>query len=88
MGKKRAVMEVVGLDLSRKAAQKYFINVYEYMLYNDYESFMLTLDFRAKLEDEQRQEEAYHLFKFMLKRLLSSKPQKLLALCPPERDPF
>jgi hypothetical protein len=88
MGQKRAVQEVMGLNLSRKAAHRYFFNVYEYMLYNDSENFMRTLDFRMNLEEAQRQEEGYHVFKFMLKLMRRNKPQKLLALCPPEHDPL
>lgn len=74
------------MSLKRKTARKFFLNVYEYVLYNDYECFMDTLDYRMNLEEPKKAREVYHVFKFMLGHLKNSNPQKLLTLCPLKPD--
>lgn len=86
--KKRAVLEVLGYNICKKTAHKFFFNVYEYLLYNDTQSFLKMLDFRKSMKGpEDKSLEDYHIFKYMMQLLLSQNPGKLTALFPIKPEP-
>ena len=81
---RKAISEVLGFTMGKAAAKKYFYNVYEYMLYNDTNSFLETLDFKMTLTENCKLRESYKVFRFMLGLLNDKNPSKLLSLCPNE----
>lgn len=82
MGKKRAVYETLGRHLQPEAARKYFYNVYEFLLYNDTEGFLKTMEFRLNIDRTEGSAEDYLVFKFMLQYLQAKHPSKISMLLP------
>ncbi|WP_266205251.1 hypothetical protein [Pontibacter kalidii] len=80
--KKRAVEEVLGLKMSSVKANKYFMNMYRYLLLTDTQSLMETLDYRRTLKSPNKSVEGYNVFKFMLRLFQNKKPGKLRTLFP------
>lgn len=82
MGKKRAVYEMLGQQLQPHAARKFFYNVYEFLLYNDTEGFLKTMEYRLNIERTEGSEEDYLVFKFMLQYMQAKHPRKISMLLP------
>ena len=82
MGKKRAVYEMLGQQFKPEAARKFFYNVYEFLLYNDTEGFLKTMEYRLKIDRTAGYSEDYLVFKFMLQYMKTKCPSKIAMLLP------
>lgn len=79
---KRAVKEVLGVQLKPKHVKKYFYNVYSYLLYQDTAGLLKTLEYRSTLDKVEKSREIYLVFRFMLRHLKEKHPRKLASLFP------
>ena len=80
--KRKAVAEVLGLEMRPSEAKEMFRNAYIYLLQSDTQSLMQTLDYRETLSNIDGTTEKYLIFKFILKLLLNQNPKQLERLCP------
>lgn len=80
--KRKAVAEVLGLEMCPTEAKEMFRNAYIYLLQSDTQSLMQTLDYRETLHTTDRTTEKYLIFKFILELLLHQNPRQLVRLCP------
>lgn len=78
----KAVYEQLGYVLKPEIAKKFFFNVYEFLLYNDTEGFLKTLEYRMDLDSAAKADEDYLVFKFMLQYILIKHPKKVVMLHP------
>lgn len=79
---KRAVKEVLGVQLKPRHVKKYFFNVYSYLLYQDTAGLLKTLEYRSTLDKIEKPREVYLVFRFMLHHLKEKHPSKLVSLFP------
>ncbi|WP_242929297.1 hypothetical protein [Pontibacter vulgaris] len=80
--KKRAVREVLGCKINADQAKRLFINVYEFILYNDTQCFLEVLDYRMKINLAGSGPEDYYLLKYMLQKMEQYYPSKLASFKP------
>lgn len=78
----KAIYDVFGCVMEGNLAQRFFYNVYEFLLYNDTESFLKTLDYRKNIAEKNKSAEEYHVFKYMLQLLKQKYPHKIKTLSP------
>ncbi|PKV75094.1 hypothetical protein BD749_0031 [Pontibacter ramchanderi] len=77
-----ALVEETGTAVKRESARKCFYKVYSYLLYQDTDSLLATLDYRESLGREERKRERYFVFRFMLRVVKSKHPKQYGRLCP------
>jgi hypothetical protein len=80
--KYKAIAEVLGYHLKPRYVRKYFYNVFRFLLYQDTAGLLQTLDYRGTLNENEKQQEVYLVFKFMLQLLKKKHPSQLFNLCP------
>jgi hypothetical protein len=78
---KQALNEMLGLKIKTRKAQKCFISVYSFLLYQDTPALIKTLEYRSSLAQEDKAREKYFIFRYMLRLLKERHPGKLNALC-------
>jgi hypothetical protein len=78
---KETLNEMISLKLKTRKAQKCFISVYSFLLYQDTPALIKTLDYRSSLDQEEKAREKYFVFKYMLRLLQDRHPGKYISLC-------
>ncbi len=78
----QAVNEVLGHQISTLQARKFFFNLYEYLLLNDTDTFLDTLDYKMHLLANDNEAIRYNVFKYMMQNMVGKNRKKLIALCP------
>ena len=85
--KRKAILEVLGYNFEKATARKFFFNVYKYILYNDTDSLLETLEYKRKIAGADKSRQGYLVFKYMLRLLLVRHPERLVSLSPVALQP-
>jgi hypothetical protein len=78
---KDTLNEMLSLKQKTRKAQKCFISVYSFFLYQDTPAFIKTLEYRSSLDQEEKAREKYFIFRYMLRLLQDRHPGKYISLC-------
>lgn len=79
---RKAISDVAGVELKPRCARKYFYKVYHYLLYQDTAALFETLDYRHSLCKEEKQQEHYFVFRYMLQLIKEKHPRQFNSICP------